>query len=357
MSVATPLAPVAAAAPTVRAVRRVLALTQGIAVPSARFRVRQLVPHLAEHGVTLDERPARFGAYPPRSRAARPLWLAATLAERLSAVVESRGADVVLLQRELVSTLASLEPLAGHPRVLDVDDAIWLHRGGAAARALARGCDAVVCGNAFLAEWFSRHNARVSVVPTGVDTTRFAPRARARADDPAPVLGWSGTAAGFPHLYAIEGALARVLARHPRATLRVLADRAPAFAALPAERVTFVRWSPEAELAALQSMTVGLMPLPDDDWARGKCSYKMLLYMACGLPVVVSPVGMNAEVLALGDVGHGARDDAEWVDALDALLADPAAAARLGAAGRRVVERHFALPDVAAALAAQLHAA
>ena len=90
-------------------------------------------------------------------------------------------------------------------------------------------------------------------------------------------------------------------------------------------------------------MAIGLMPLEDSDWARGKCSYKMLCYMAAGLPVVVSPVGMNREVLAQGEIGYGAATTEEWVVALSALIENRALRLRMGQAGRKVVEDEYSV--------------
>lgn len=331
---------------------RVAALTAGATVPSARFRVAQYRAVLAEHGVALEHRPSRLGAYPPRSVALRPAWLLATLAGRVPDIVRTHAADVTLLQRELVSTLGTLEGLTARPRVLDVDDAVWLLRGGAGIRRIAGQCDLVICGNEFLADYFRRHAARVAVLPTAVDTTRYRP---ADGMPEAPRIVWTGGSGGFADLLAIEEAIGAVLAARPSARLRVVADRPPPLRTLPPARVEFVPWSPGCEVAALQQSGIGIMPLRATEWARGKCSYKMLLYMACGLPVVVSPVGMNVEVLAAGDVGIAASGQAEWIEALIALLDDPALARRLGEGGRRLTAERYALPCVGRRLAALLH--
>lgn len=326
----------------------VVAFTGGNDVPSARFRVRQFVPALHELGVRVTEWPARRGAYPPVECWRRPAWAARTLASRLRDLARVPRGGVTLLQRELLATLVTLEPLTPRPRVLDVDDAIWIWGGEAFARRLAGLCDRVVCGNAFLAEQFGRWHRRVDVLPTAVDTARFSPGPAEFAR--APIVGWSGSASTLPLLHAIERPLAEVLRRHPEATLRVVCDRPPRLPAL-ADRVEFVRWSPDGEVRAIQEMSIGLMPLDDSVAARGKCSLKMLLYMACGVPVVVSPVGTNAEVLARGAVGCGARTDDDWVDAVDELLRDPRRRRSLGECGRSVVEREFSVQALAPRLA------
>ena len=134
--------------------------------------------------------------------------------------------------------------------------------------------------------------------------------------------------------------------------LLIVADRPPQFKLLPESRVEFERWTPRTELAAFARMSIGLMPLADNDWCNGKCSYKMLCYMAAGLPVVVTAAGMNREVLALGEVGLSAACEQEWVDALTALLDDANLRRRMGAAGRAVVEERFSLHRLAQQYAA-----
>lgn len=335
---------------------RACALTLGATVPSARFRVGQFAGRLTEWSVDLDHRPAPVRGYPPDRLWQRPFWLAATLAARLPDVIRSHSYDITLLQREMVSTLVTLERWVGRPRVLDVDDAIWLLPRGSFAARLARQCDAVICGNAYLADYFGEHSRAVHILPTAVDTARFTARS-ASLQPSRLVLGWSGTHAGFPQLALIERALADVLERREHVLLRVVADRPPVFTRIPPSRWEFVQWSPHTEVSAIQGMDIGLMPLPDGDWERGKCSYKLLLYLACEVPAVASPVGMNREVLSAADVGFGPASQAEWVDALIQLVDEDDERARRGHAGRVLVESSYSLRVLAPRLAAILRGA
>jgi glycosyltransferase involved in cell wall biosynthesis len=317
-------------------------LTGSRCTPSARFRVGQFVAPLAAAGISLDWRPAPVSEYPPAAAWRRPLWLPVTIGARLPDLARTWRSDLTLFNRELVSTLATLEGWTRAPRIFDVDDAIWLRRGGGYAARLARRMDLVVAGNEYLAEWFAPHCDRVEILPTAVDTARFLPRAA--AEPAAPLnFGWSGTSSNHRFLLELEDALGRVLREQGQARLRVCSDREPRWRNLPAERVDFVPWSPSAEVAFFQSLDVGLMPLDDSPWTRGKCSYKMLLYLACGVPAVVSPVGMNVRVLGEAAVGCAATGSSGWSDAILGLLADQDARRAMGAAGRCLVSEKYSV--------------
>lgn len=315
----------------------VVALTQGVQVPSARFRVLQHLDTLKRAGLVVHHLPARYGAYPPLSRSERLRWLPAAIADAIFRALQARHGDICFLQRELVSTLQTAEPLIRRPLVFDVDDAIFLHPRGRLSDRIARRAALIICGNRFLAEHYAPL-APVTILPTAVDTDRFTPAERPTGP---PIIGWSGSSSGFPYLQAIEDALRATLERHPTSRLHIVADAPPPFTRLPADRVDFIRWSPDIEVQALRRLSVGLMPLVDDPWARGKCSFKMLTYMSVGIPVVVSPVGMNSEVLAHGRCGFSARTSEEWVDAMSALIVNRDAGTEMGEIGRRIAEEHY----------------
>ncbi len=323
---------------------RVAAFTAGRTAASARFRVRQYIDALRSHDVHVTEYASRFGSYPPVSSIARPFWAATTLANRLPGIVASHGYDLSLIQREMVSTFATLERFTKRPRVLDVDDAIWVNRGGRAARALARACDSVVCGNEYLASKFRQWNPSVIVIPTAVNTSRFKPKPELR--EPSLRIGWSGSSEAFAELYAIEEALATILHRHLNVKLLVMSNGKPTFKNIPASRVEMVSWSRGVEVETLQRMDIGLMPLRDSDWNRGKCSYKLLLYMACGVASVASPVGMNCQVLSCGACGLAASTARDWHQALEKLITEPSFRGDISREGRRVVQSNFSLEHV-----------
>ena len=332
---------------------KVTAFTGGIHLPSARMRVRQYIPSLARQGIELREFTLPYGKSRPRSLVLQPLWLAATFAQRSYDLLRSGKPAVTLLSRQMMPAFLPLEGFTRNPRVLDVDDAIWLNRGGERCPRLARMCDSILCGNTFLADYFSQFCRQIAILPTAVNTEAIRPVPRIR-HAASPTIGWTGTSDNFRYLHGIEPALKQVLEMNPSCRLRLVSDTCPKFSSIPEERIDFVRWSPAAEIEALQTMTVGIMPLEDSLWARGKCSFKMLCYMAAGVPVVVSPVGMNKEVLNLGTIGYAAQTHSEWVESLDSLMRNRAHGDRMGEQGRRVAVEHFSIEVLGKVLSREL---
>lgn len=262
---------------------------------------------------------------------------------RLRDIEAASAHDVVLLNRDLLGGRAAYEErlFRRNPRVVfDFDDAIFLgekeaHIAGICARAAW-----VTAGNERLAEFARRHTDRVSVLPTVVDTEAYVVRREHERSERLRV-GWLGSDRSIeetlvPHL----GMLGR-LGEEIGFDLVVVSKPRPdlPFASLPWE---FVEWSPENESRIAERFDVGIMPLVDEPYQRGKCGCKLLQYMAAGLPTVASPVGINEELLA-GGRGLLARSESEWRAALASLAADASLRRSLGEAGRAFVERSYSL--------------
>jgi glycosyltransferase involved in cell wall biosynthesis len=345
---------------------KVAALTGGRTDPASRFRVRQHVEPLREFGIEIHEYPSIIdrGTVLPdwtqRTRARRWATFAPILAARtwlrLPEVVATWSSDLTWLCRALVEPFGTIEPLLKRPYVFDVDDATWMLHvrgwrvGKYAVPRIAGGAVTVIAGNKYLAEFFSYYARSVHIVPTAVDTHRFVPDS-GRDQDTNFVIGWTGTKSTLPYLYQIEPPLRAFLESHPHASLRIISDRAPQFDRIPPNRVTYIPWTPEVEASAIQPMDVGLMPLPDDEFTRGKCSFKMLQYMACAVPVIVSPVGMNADILSEAKVGIAATDHCDWRDALEYVHRNRALGRRWGTDGRALVMCSYSRDVIARRLA------
>lgn len=318
---------------------KLVGITQGRYVPSTRFRWTQYFDDLQKGGFEVFELPSLLGAYPPSSHMQRPIWLAAALVEGFMRTVGSCKYSLRFLQRNLTSTLCTWEPLLRKPFVFDVDDAIFLGSRGDSSNRIAKSSSLIICGNDFLANHFTKFGATV-VLPTAIDTHRFQPGiALAKKRQ---VIGWTGSSSNLQFLYQIESALLVILLKYPDVILKIVSDKAPVFEKLPLAQVIFEKWLPKREAAVLHEFDIGIMPLEDNLWARGKCSFKMLMYMSVAIPVVVSPIGMNLEILNQSNCGFGPKNQSEWVDALACLLTNTALASVMGQEGRKLVELRYA---------------
>lgn len=335
---------------------------------SSRVRWLQFLPELRRLGLNIDVSPLLDDEYLRRKYAGRATLgaIARAYAGRAAALLARRHkADVVWIEKELWPWApAWLERLTWgqRPVVLDYDDAIFhsydLHRSPVARRlfggkidCLMRGAALVVAGNDYLAERARQAGApRVELLPTVVDLHRYPLVERQRAPDDPLRIGWIGSPATIAYMHLLAAPLAE-LATQRRMVLRLIG----ATLDLPGVPTEHVPWTEAGEAQAISELDVGVMPLPDSPWERGKCGYKLVQYLACGVPVVASPVGVNMQIVHPGQNGFLAATDAEWVQALTCLADDAALRHRLGAQGRVLVESRYSLQAAAPALAAWLH--
>ena len=262
-------------------------------------------------------------------------------AARRSAALGS--ADLVFAQRAFLSP-AQLRRLRA-PLVYDVDDALYLDAPRETA-AMVRAAARVVVSTPDLLPFCAEHGADATVIPSPVDTDRVTPR---QHDASGPfTIGWMGSPWTTPYLDTLAEALEAVAQQRDVRILLVGAD-ASALAGLP--NVERLPWTFDGEPEALRRMSVGIMPLPDDPWTRAKGGYKLLAYMAAGLPTVGSPVGINRDIIMPGTTGFHATTPAEWTEALLRLCDDAPLRAAMGQAGRARAVAQYSRTVCAAALA------
>ena len=278
-----------------------------------------------------------------------------------------RAAPTVLIQRQIdMFPTLTLERTASEGRrlVYDVDDAIWFDWYGAGghplallkgsarkAQWLARQAAHVVVGNEILAEWIDRFAERVTVVPSVVDPARVPLRRHEAREE--VVLGWIGSHGTGPYLRRLREPLRKIASRaqEHRLVLLVVGAEAPRIEGVESRSLP---WSEELELTALEQMDIGLMPLPDNRWTRGKCGYKALQYMAAGIPVVADDVGITSRLVGHREAGLITRSQGEWVRGISELASDPTLRTRLGREGRSRVERDYSTSRWAPVLASIL---
>ncbi len=251
----------------------------------------------------------------------------------------------------------------GLPVLYDLDDAIYMRprdfvqEGEDSKGAMTRGkdptevdallaaADCVLAGNAVLADHARELGAKkVVLLPTPVDTTAFHPDPGVRKNRDLPLVGWIGSPTATYCIRAIAPALAAAARRRP---FRLLVVGASGPVEVPGVEVVRRDWALDREAADYASLDIGLYPLPDNPWTRGKCGYKALLYAASAVPCIASPVSVNAEIVRDGETGYHAADDAAWEERLVTLLGDPGLRARMGAAGCRLVEERWSVQVLA----------
>ena len=310
---------------------RVLFLVAGAGEASCRFRVLQYLPHLQRRGI-----------------ATHVADLHVPLGRRRRLLLSAAEYDVVCVHRVLLTAIEQRWLQRVAPRyIFDFDDAImfrdsqrqrfvsWQRRHRFAR--MVAGAHRVIAGNRYLADAAFRYTDRVTVIPTAIDLTPY-PNPPHRSRD--PVIGWIGTRANLMYLRAVLPALARLSRTRPEITLKIVADD---FFDGPHLRIIKKPWSLEDEVADVTSFQVGIMPLPDDPWTRGKCAVKILQYFAAAVPVVCSPVGTNLDVVEHGRSGYFATADDEWVNYLDDLLGNAERRTQFGAAGRETVRQRYSI--------------
>jgi glycosyltransferase involved in cell wall biosynthesis len=333
-------------------------------VPGQRFRFEQYLDTWADAGIDVEVHSLLTEGelavlYRPGHQAAKVAMMARGALRRLRDLSVARRFDVAWVYRDAFPLGYPIFERAvaalGVPYVHDFDDAIWLPNSTEANRLVAplkfagktaivaRHAACVTVGNEYLATWARQHQADVRVLPTTIDTDRYQPVEGRVADGPLCV-GWSGSTTTIPHLRTVEDVLRR-LQQERGIAIRVISD---VDYVLPGATVESIRWQEETEPQDLAPIDIGIMPLPDDEWSRGKCGAKALQYMARAIPTVMSPVGVNADIAAGGAALTASTHD-EWHAAITRLLDDADLRRTLGAAGRRRVEDRFSVQAIAPA--------
>lgn len=348
---------------------KIVCFIEGESVPASRFRILQFVDELRYRGYDVkvcSTKPTKYLWYPKWCKKFLPIrivWACFVLAwiclQRLYQIFRyGTGADIVVIQRDLLYRVPVpfLEALLfGIARakarvVFDVDDAIYLNKDGAYSgvlerklRFICRNCDLVIVGNGHLEGYFNKISTSL-VIPTCIDTLRYLPKSAAAEEaSRLPVVGWTGVRTNLSSLTAIIPAL-DALKREIGFRLVIITDKdAEIPASLRALGAEHIPWNPLREVEDLHSIDIGVMPLIDDEWSKGKCGFKLLQYMATGIPCVASAVGVNPEIVSDGVNGYLARNFHEWSSALRQLILNEQLRRDMGAKGRQTVEERYSV--------------
>ena len=327
--------------------------------PNVRFRLECYLPYLEQAGIRYKVRSFAserfYQILYKRGYFFRKLFF--TLSgyfTRLFHFFDSLGYDVICVLREVSPFGPTVFPYLwkffGKRVIYDFDDAIYLRNMSQVNRMVAflkrpantmvfiQSSQRVIAGNNHLARYARRYNFNTVMIPTPIDTAHFTP---ARNGNRQKIcIGWSGSWTTLQHFYRVKGELRKLTQRYPSVHIKVFGTQV---ANIPGVPLKALDWSLESELEQLRGFDIGIMPLPYDEWSRGKCGFKLLMYMAFGIPTVSSPVGVNIEIIQDGENGFLASTGEEWIKKLSLLIMDPLLRQRIAAAGRKTVEEKYSV--------------
>jgi len=331
---------------------------------SSRVRMLQYIPYLEDHGLRITASALFTDNYLRHYYQTGKKSLSEIVKSylvRIAQLFNAGGYDLLWIEKELFPFLPSwgesVLELSGKPYVVDYDDAVFhnydLHSSRAARSLLGRKIDTVmrraamvIVGNDYLADRARRAGSkRVEYLPSVIDLDHYSgPSTKERKED--FVIGWIGSPSITYYLKVIEPALHEICKDRKTKLVLVGAGNID----LPGVPCEMRTWSEETEVEDIRQFDAGIMPLPDTPWERGKCGFKLIQYMACGLPVVASPIGVNVKIVEQGGNGFLAATKDEWCRALGTLRDSPDLRRSQGAAGRRKVEQEYCLQVTAARL-------
>lgn len=327
--------------------------------PSNRFRVEQYLPFLKKEGIKYRVRPF-FGSrsykilYKRGFLIRKVIFFIISFLRRLFDIISAHRYDIVFLHREAFpfgSFMESFLKLFSKKIIYDFDDAIFLPNVSDSNRLIETFKDAtktekivkssahVIAGNVFLKNYALRSNKNVSILPTPIDTDLYIPNFDRRSGT-SLTMGWIGSVTTLKYLDIISDVFADILMKYTGVKLSVIGGT---WKGVNSTKVICKDWQLDSEIRDLQSFDIGIMPLKNDAWAKGKCAFKIIEYMSVGIPVVASAVGMNNEVIQDGINGFLAVDKGDWHRKLSLLIENPALRFAMGMAGRKAAEEKYSL--------------
>ncbi|MEZ5034144.1 MAG: glycosyltransferase [Chitinophagaceae bacterium] len=328
---------------------KVLGLITSPIDPASRIRIQQYQKYLTDENIYLqtksfniyrDANPAPW-TYRLKNITRINEWRTTNILKsiiRLPLLIQQYKYDIIWQNRLVLPYHYFFENKFKKPLVFDFDDAIWLNEGEKHVTAAIKRANCVFAGNSFLADFAESYNKNVVVIPSAVDTKTLYPT---KSDNTVFNIGWIGTESNFNYLEIIKPAINSFLAQHPDTTFTVVSSYPPPKIDFDNQRILFKKWELKEENNLINSFSVGLMPLDNTTWTQGKCSYKMLQYMACAKPVIVSPVGTNNEILKEANIGYAATTTDEWVQALTQLYNNENECQQLGKIGLEVIKNKY----------------
>lgn len=326
---------------------------------SNRYRVEQYLPHLKKAGINYTlhsfwNRSAFDILYKIGRRFAKSYYFILGAISRLSDLVRIFQFDIVFIHREAYPVggafFETILAMLRKPFIFDFDDAIFLPASSGTnyfiekykkpdrVANIIKMSRHVIAGNHYLADFALRYNRSVTVIPTPIDTEIYYPDEKKHSDE--IVIGWIGSVTTLNFLNIMRNVFIKLSKRFPDIKLKIVGGD---FSINGLSNVISKPWSAKEEIKDLMTFDIGIMPMPDNEWTKGKCGFKAILYMSMGIACVCSPVGVNKEIIIDGVNGFLAHTEEEWFEKLILLITDSNLRKKLGMAGRKTVEQRYSL--------------
>lgn len=331
--------------------------------PSQRFRFEQFLPFLQENGwqcdyaYMLDEQDDQ-AFYTPGAYFQKARIVLKGFKKRLADLQSADEYDVIFIQREsFVSGSTYFERMFARSKakiIFDFDDAIWLLdvseanrnlrwlKDPSKTRRIISLADHVIAGNRFLADYAGAFNQNVSIIPTVIDTKYYQSAFEDHGEQ--VTIGWTGSQTTIKHLMLAEPIFSRLHEKYgDRIRFAAITERPIEMNGTPVDQIP---WEKSKEVSSLDQIDIGIMPLPDEDWSRGKCGFKGIQYMSLNKPAVMSPVGVNPEIVSDGKDGFLPNTEDEWVERLSELIESKSLREAMGAAARQTIINRYSVDAV-----------
>lgn len=333
--------------------------------PSNRYRIEQYLPYLKQKGIQYSLRPfwskEAFRILYQTGYHFKKLFffLLGTLARMIDTLTLFRD-DIIFIHRESYplkcGNILFLTALGffRKPAIFDFDDAIFLpsfskpnsfierFKSYKKINHIIKVSTYVIAGNSYLADFARKYNKSVAIIPTSIDTENYYPDQKNRNDDSSHkvTIGWTGSITTLEFLNMMRNIFKKLSERYSHVRFKIIGGT---FMVNGLTNLESKNWSLKDEKEDVKSFDIGIMPMPDNEWTRGKCGFKAILYMSMGIPCVCSPVGVNKEIIADGINGFLAHTQEEWIEKLSLLIESPDLRKRIGEAGRLTVEKRYSI--------------
>jgi glycosyltransferase involved in cell wall biosynthesis len=358
---------------------RILFFIEGKDTPSSRFRVQQFIPYFKKLGIKCK----LIQGHPHKTyyvsyhnlilkRVVNSFLYfvkALTIIAQMPLIL---WADIVFLQRPLIHhNFIFLEKILywfKKPIIFDIDDALFLKakdpdqyeeifvklsQGNFRLNWTIKKAQYVLAGNKFLANYCKKYNNNTKIIPTVINTDRYRAYfnisgiSNIQKTKGKLIIGWMGTSTNLDYLVKYLDVFGEIRKMHPQTILMISTNnffyKKKINKAIPTQ---FIKWSKENELQTLYSFDIGIMPLPNEPWVKGKCGFKLIQYMACGIPSIGSNIGANKEIINDGSNGYLARGKEEWVQKISTLLKDVELRKKFSKQGRKKIEQNYSIKSV-----------